>query len=284
MQGMAHLCEHAILMGDSGIWDFVRSMGGTVNAFTVESNTCYYLSIGREHLNRALECFSQGFMKPNFDTNFVNRKLSIVNSEFIEGEQSDPNRLYQVFKTNALPKHSWRNFPAGNRESLSNDGNDEERSARLQKWWEEHYSASIMGLVILGRESLDDLTGMAFRFQHIPPVPDTPITPETPSSLPTEKALPWGEEQQMRITFVKSILAIPTVEVTFCLPSHDQHYESKPVAYISRLITHEGPGSLHTFLRKTCLIKGLSIESSTSARGFSFFGIKVSLAYDGFSK
>lgn len=277
MQGLAHLCEHAIFMGEPECWNYVRTNGGSINAYTVESNTCYFISIGQERLKHAVTGFAKCFTSPAFEPEFVAKQLNTVESEFLAGQQSDPNRLYQVFRTNALPGSSWSKFPTGNTKSLTPVGGDEttvkkERCKRLREWWEEHYSASIMGLVILGRESLDDLTRMAFKFQHIR---------NNFISLPTEPT-PWGREQQGKITFVKSIMDISTLEVYFCLPSQDRYYESKPLAFISRLLTHEGQGSLHSYLKHKQYITGLGIESSTSPRGFSFWGIKANLTEHGF--
>lgn len=284
MPGLAHLCEHVIYTGNQKCWSFVRKNGGSINAHTVESNTCYYLSIGQDKLNEAVGLFSTCFTTPKFDTSCVTNEVKTVDSEFEAGHQSDLHRLYQVFKTNALPGHSWLKFPTGNKDEKSLGGVDvpavnQKRRDKLQKWWETYYSPSIMGLVIVGRESLEELTTMAFNFQHIPLA-----TPTDPIPLPTEKDLPWGENQKRKITFVKSVMDIPTIEVTFCLPSQDQYYESKPTAYISRLLTHEGPGSLHSFLKNEHLITGLCIESSASPHGFCFWGIKAKLTEEGFGK
>lgn len=304
MPGLAHFCEHLLFMGTKAFPDeneyshFIKSHGGSTNAYTSTSNTCYYFSIGADHLAGAIDRFSGFFHSPLFDPSCTTRELNAVDSEHKKNGQSDVFRLWQVFRAQAIPGHSWSKFGTGSLESLTEAArklkqtqhanditlNEEEGDGgfvgretrrRLIEWWETHYCASIMSLAILGREPLDDLAKLAIaRFS---PIPNHGL------SWPTE-TVPWGSNEQGMITFAKSVMDINLLELSFALDRQDIHYESKPANFLSHFIGHEGPGSLHSYLKQKGWVTQLWSGPQNSARGFGFMKINAKLTRSGLRK
>ncbi|KZV96205.1 hypothetical protein EXIGLDRAFT_747787 [Exidia glandulosa HHB12029] len=152
-----------------------------------------------------------------------------------------------------------------------------ETRRRLVEWWKSHYCASRMNLVILGKEPLDELTRLAI--ENFSPVPNR--------SLPTVKdvpELPWGEDHVGKFIHAKTIMDFQAVELQFQLPSQYYHWRSKPSHFIAHLIGHEGPGSLHSYLKQKGLLVRLSCGNQPQARGIDFFKITAFLTPEGFKR
>ncbi|PVF92439.1 hypothetical protein CPB86DRAFT_819632 [Serendipita vermifera] len=296
MPGLAHFCEHLLFMGTKAFPSeneyslYIKSNGGSTNAYTSTSNTCYYFSIGHGCLSGAIDRFSGFFHSPLFDPSCTIRELNAVNSEHKKNAQSDVFRLWQTFKSQSLPGHSWSKFGTGSWETLTEAARSLEKAnqvppddkeggfvaretrRRLIEWWEKHYCASIMNLVILGRESLDDLTKMAL--DKFSAIPNRGLT------MPVE-TIPWGPEQQGKILFAKTVMDYDTLEISFPLERQDVLYESKPATFISHFIGHEGAGSILSYLKAKGWVTQLWSGPQSSARGFNFFKINVKLTKKG---
>lgn len=125
MPGLAHFCEHLLFMGtekypkENEYSQFISSHGGRTNAYTATSDTCYYFSIGQNHLEDALDRFSGFFYCPKFEPSCTVRELNAVDSEHKKNAQSDTWRLFQLSKSLSLPGHPWSKFGTGSRASLT---------------------------------------------------------------------------------------------------------------------------------------------------------------------
>lgn len=302
MPGLAHFCEHLLFMGtkafpnESEYSHFIKAHGGSTNAYTSTSNTCYYFSVGAAHLTGAIDRFSGFFHSPLFDPSCTTRELNAVDSEHKKNAQSDVFRLWQIFKQQAIPDHPWSKFGTGSLVSLTEaarklqekehaastslveeegDGGfvGRETRRRLIEWWKTHYSANIMNLVILGRESLDELTSLAL----------SRFTPISSHDLPwPTHSIPWGPEQKGNITFAKSVMDVDTMELSFPIERQDVNYESKPSTFLSHFIGHEGHGSLFSYLKEKGWVTQLWSGPQNSGRGFGFMKINVKMTKSGF--
>ncbi|PVF99224.1 hypothetical protein CPB86DRAFT_757279 [Serendipita vermifera] len=297
MQGMAHLCEHLIFSkirniyidaaGDqSTYFGYIKSRSGSANAFTLASTTSYYFDIVKDHMHEALKLFSESFLAPDFIAKSIAHELEILDSEYKKNCDSDFQRLFQVFRQEALPGHPWRRFTTGSKESLTPRGTknpDQARRDKLEAWWKEKYNPQRMALVILGPYDLNNLAQVAY--VHFTAIGrDTNYTSESvtaPPSDPPLMTIPWGENPH-EITFIKRITDKPTLQLSFCLPDQDEVHQSKPAIYACYLISSQDPGTLYSFLRSNEWITNLTCSHHQSARGFSFFRIKVQLTQSGF--
>ncbi|EJD53131.1 hypothetical protein AURDEDRAFT_110880 [Auricularia subglabra TFB-10046 SS5] len=304
--------------------EYISAHGGHTNAYTSPSDTNYFFSVGSDHLPGALERFSGFFHSPLFEASCTVRELKAVDSEHKKNLQSDSWRLFQMSKSLSKPGHVWSKFGSGNmvslttaakavaaieRESLNGtpsngdslaptpvasripspapsfssdtepDGGfiGRETRRRLVEWWETHYCASRMNLVILGKEPLDQLTEMAVEY----------FSAIKNRSLPTVKdvaELPWGPDESGAIIFAKTIMDFHAVELQFQLTPEHYHWRSKPSHFLAHLIGHEGPGSLHSYLKQKGLLVRLTSGCQPQARGIDFFKITCFLTLEGFKR
>ncbi|KDN37075.1 hypothetical protein RSAG8_10428, partial [Rhizoctonia solani AG-8 WAC10335] len=320
LPGLAHFCEHLSFMGteqfpkENAYSEFIASNGGSTNAFTSAHNTNYYFNVGSKNLSGALTRFAGFFHSPLFSESCTSRELNAVDSENKKNRQNDVWRIHQLYKSLSKPGHPWAKFGTGNRESLTAasrkkahpellppdasdsstrsqapspspsemDGNGagdggaagRETRRRLVEWWETHYSAERMKLVVLGTESLDDLTSMVVKeFSAVKNrgLGRTPLMLENPR----------GAEHNGIIVYAKTVMDFRALEISWPCEWQPPKYRTKPATILGHLLGHEGPGSIHAYLKNKGWISYLSAGIHGGGRGFSFFKITTVLTKDG---
>ncbi|KAH7107595.1 Metalloenzyme, LuxS/M16 peptidase-like protein [Auriculariales sp. MPI-PUGE-AT-0066] len=304
--------------------DYISSHGGRTNAYTAASDTNYYFSVGADHLPGALQLFSGFFHSPLFSSSCTSRELHAVDSEHKKNLQSDSWRLFQMSKSLSKPGHVWSKFGSGNMLSLTAAAKAasalERRSAsttdglapsnsvtpltsrmpspvpsfasetdadggsvgretrrRLVEWWETHYCPTRMNLVVLGKECFDDLAALVV--ENFSPIVNRGLAPVKP--IPE---LPWGPDQVGTIIHAKTIMDFQAVELQFQLPAQTYHWRSKPAHFLAHLLGHEGPGSLHSYLKQKGFLVRLSCGNQPQARGIDFFKLTCFLTPTGFKQ
>ncbi|KAI9477913.1 MAG: Metalloenzyme, LuxS/M16 peptidase-like protein [Benjaminiella poitrasii] len=281
LQGLAHFCEHLLFMGtekypkENDYNQYLSEHSGFSNAFTGVEDTNYYFEVGQEYLEGALDRFAQFFISPLFSDSCTERELKAVDSEHKKNRQQDTWRMFQLEKSLSNPDHPFCHFGTGNLETLYENPkrNGKDIRQELLKFHDTYYSANIMKLCILGRESLDQLTEWAVdKFKHVrnknieaPSFPGHPLT----------------ENELMKQIFVKPVKDERSLEITFPFPDQRPLYAVQPGRYLSHLIGHEGRGSVLSLLKKNGWVNYLQVGTIHGGIGFEFMRISVDLTEQG---
>uniref|UniRef100_A0A671RB78 Insulin-degrading enzyme n=1 Tax=Sinocyclocheilus anshuiensis TaxID=1608454 RepID=A0A671RB78_9TELE len=281
ISGLAHFCEHMLFLGtekypkENEYSQFLSEHAGSSNAFTSGEHTNYYFDISHEHLQGALDRFAQFFLCPLFDESCKDREVNAVDSEHEKNLMNDAWRLFQLEKATGNPKHPFSKFGTGNKLTLETRPSKQGIDIReeLLKFHSTYYSSNLMGLCVLGRESLDDLTSMVVKLFGEVENKTVPL-PEFPSH-------PFQEEHLRQFYKVVPIKDIRNLYVTFPIPDLQKYYKSNPGHYLGHLIGHEGPGSLLSELKAKGWVNTLVGGQKEGARGFMFFIINVDLTEEG---
>lgn len=254
-EGMAHFLEHMLFLGtekypEPGEYQqFIKSHGGSHNAFTAFQDTNYFFDVEARFLEPALDRFAEQFAAPLFTPELVDRERNAVHSEFSSKQKEDGRRFYSVKKAASNPDHAFSQFAVGN---LSTLANTEEQPLRpdLIEFWKSHYSANLMTLAVYGPQSLDDLEQMVrSRFSAIE---NRNLTAKTfPQPL-------YQPEQLPAKVIADAIKDVRSLSLSFPIPSQDDKYRTKPASYVANLLGHEGPGSLFDVLKRAGLVESLS--------------------------
>lgn len=282
LQGMAHFCEHLLFMGtkkyprENEYSEFLNNHSGSSNAFTALEDTNYFFDVGHAHLEGALDRFAQFFQEPLFDPSCSEREIRAVDSEHKKNLQSDTWRSFQLEKSLSDPSHAYSKFGTGNLETLWEEPRSRGIDIRdeLLKFHAEHYSANMMKLVVLGRESVDQLTrwvvdkfaGVQNKGYAVPRFPGSPL----------------GEEQLKTQVSFRTIKDVRLLDVTFPFPEQAHLYRSKPGQLLAYFIGHEGHGSLFSGLKQRGWANLLSAGTSLGAEGFELFKISIDLTQEGY--
>lgn len=279
--GLAHFCEHMLFLGtkkypeENEYTKFLNEHGGSSNAFTSNEHTNYYFDIAPEHLGGALDRFSQFFLEPLFTESATEREINAVNSENDKNLQSDSWRFYQLDKSLANPEHDYSKFGTGNKitletraKKLGYDVRDE-----LLKFHSNNYTSNLMGLTLLGKESLDELTDMI-----------VPLVSEVENKnlpYPEWKTHPYGPNELQTMCYVVPVKDIRNLGVNWSIPDLHDYYKTNPGHYLGHLIGHEGKGSLLSELKSRGWVNTLVGGQQSGARGFMFFIVNVDLTEEG---
>jgi insulysin len=296
MPGMAHAVEHLLFMGtkkypvENAYSQYLSANSGSSNAYTGATSTNYYFEVSAKPSNDeeptasnpsplygALDRFAQFFIEPLFLENTLDRELQAVDSENKKNLQSDQWRLHQLEKSMANPKHPFHKFSTGNLDVLKTDPERHGINVRDKfiEFYEKHYSANRMKLVVLGRESLDTLeTWVANLFSG---VKDKNLKPNRWTA-----DLPVTQEQLGVECFAKPVMDTRELNLFFPFFDEDDLFESQPSRYISHLIGHEGPGSVMAYLKSRGWANGLSAGVYPTCPGSpGVFDCQVRLTEDG---
>ncbi|MFK7733184.1 MAG: insulinase family protein, partial [Pseudomonadales bacterium] len=276
--GLAHFLEHMLFLGTDKYPDaaeyeeYVTEHGGTRNAYTSFEHTNYFFDIDAEYLPEALDRFAQFFIAPRFDAEYVEREKNAVQAEYQMGLKSDARRGLDVLQEVMNPEHPYSQFSVGSLESLADRPQASVRDDLLS-FYEKHYSANAMRLVVLGSESLNDLEKLVRpMFSVIPNREYQPADIEAP--LFADGALPMLVQIEPQAT-------LRQLQVSFPINDYRGDYHVKPVGYLGNLVGHEGEGSLLSQLKAEGLAESLAAGSGLGWRGGALFSVTVTLTQAG---
>ncbi len=260
-EGLAHFLEHMLFLGTEKYPDpdeyqtFIAQNGGSRNAFTAKEHTNYFFDIKNAALKPMLDRFSQFFIAPSFNPEYVERERNAVHSEYLGKIKTENRRFYAALQQAFNPKSPYAKFSVGNLQTLADRKNAPVRDD-LIKFYQQHYSANLMRLVVLANEPLPVLKQwVTDKFSAIPN--------RHAKKKVFDQPLLTAQQMAQRI-HIKSLQEKRELSLLFTLPEVQSYYRSKPSAYFQSLLGHEGKGSILALLKE----KGWADELSVSV-GFS---------------
>eukprot|EP00002_Diphylleia_rotans_P025102 TRINITY_DN4963_c0_g4_i10.p1 TRINITY_DN4963_c0_g4~~TRINITY_DN4963_c0_g4_i10.p1 ORF type:complete len:965 (-),score=237.06 TRINITY_DN4963_c0_g4_i10:2105-4999(-) len=279
--GIAHFLEHMLFLGtekypsEKEYSDYLSKNGGSCNAWTDIENTNYMFDVGSDHLEGALDRFAQFFISPLFTESATLRELNAVDSEHRKNLLQDYWRLMQLDRTCSNPDHPFHKFGTGSLATLKDQPEADGLVIMdiLKKFHADYYSANIMKLAIVGKDSLDVME--AWVREKFSPIVNKNVV------VPIGNGVPYVEDDLQLVFKVTPVKDLQLVTLTWRLPASLHYYKQKPLRYLSHLIGHEGPGSILSYLKKQGWADSLSAGTTRSTRDFTLFGVEVSLSEDG---
>ena len=245
-EGLAHFLEHMLFLGtekypNAGAYQrFINEHGGSHNAYTAFDETNYFFDVNSDYLEPTLDQFAQFFIAPLLDAEYVEREKNAVHSEY-QTKIKDDNRLEnEVLKTITNPEHAFSQFSVGSLDTLADRKNQLVRDDLLV-FYEQHYSANHMSLVVLGKQTVDELrrlVGEKF----------TTVKNNNHPAARHEQPLFKKHELPQQVNTIPN-KNLRQLSYYFPVASTRSHIDSKPVNYISNLLGHEGQGSLLSYLK-----------------------------------
>jgi insulysin len=276
--GVAHFLEHMLFLGtekypsESEFHSFGKEHNGTMNAYTTTDHTCFMFSISHAAFPEGLDRFSQFFQHPLFNPSGVSRELNAIDQEHAKNLINDKRRLFAVLQELTNPKHPFHQFSTGNKETLSNVSQQ-----TLRNWYESHYSANLMHLVVYSALPLDTLKGMVVEnFQGIKNKNLQRFHTDTPLFLPEHKGL---------FVQINSLKDIHTLSLLWELPpSLIKMRESQPDMIAGHLLGNEDEHSLLAVLKRENLAKEICAGAIPLNPDTALFAIQIELTSLGASK
>ncbi len=277
--GLAHFLEHMLFLGtekypEAGDYQaFINAHGGNHNAYTSLEHTNYFFDVDAGYLEPTLDRFSQFFVAPVLDAEYVDRERNAVHSEYKARYKNEFRRSWDVYREITNPANKSVRFGVGSLETLADKEEQTVREALLD-FYVANYSANIMALTVLGKEDLDTLEKMVrTRFEAVKNNKVVLSREEVP--LFVEGALP-------KKVYIRSLKEQRRLSLIFPIPVYEQYYREKPLRYIGFMLGHEGRNSLYYALRDKGWIESLSAGPGISNRQSASFHISIELTRQGY--
>ncbi|CAK9065940.1 unnamed protein product [Durusdinium trenchii] len=257
LPGLAHFLEHMLFTGtkkypkEGEYSEFVKQNGGTTNANTGCYTTNYMFQVKVEALEETLDRFARFFSEPLLTKDCTDREINAVDSEFQAGLTHPAWRDIGILNMSANPAHPFH-VACGNNKMLRDDPKEKglDLYEEMLKFYRDFYSANGMTLSVIGKESIPELEAMIReKFSVIVnknlSLPRGDAVSDQPPFLPKE----WN-----RLLLQSPVKDVKTLKFSWVLPWQAPLWRSKPKAYATHLLGHEGSGSLTARLKERGLI------------------------------
>jgi insulysin len=273
--GLAHFLEHMLFLGtekypNASEYDrFIHANDGEMNAYTTTDHTLYLFSVTSGAFEEALDRFSYFFKKPLFNPAGIDREMHAVDQEFEKNTIQNGFRELQVQKELGNPDHPFHQFSGGNISTLAKVTQED-----LRKWYNEHYSANKMKLIVYGPQSIAQMQKWVdANFKEVPShtVQSTPL----PSSI-------LDKQMAGKMVYIYPKQNARTLRLTWELSSLLSSSKSMDVLdAISGILYDERPGTLLGTLKSEGLAIDVNSTKERLAKDSLLFSINVNLTKKG---
>lgn len=276
--GIAHFLEHMLFMGTEKFPDqndygnFITGNSGSNNAYTSYLDTNYFFDISNEQFEGGLDRFAQFFVAPLFTADCTDKELNAVDSENKKNLMQDGWRKFQLLKSTAKEGHVYNSFSTGNLETLKHPSIRDD----LLKFYQSYYSASLMKLVVYGKETLETLESWVTRMFSDAKNYDFKAQQIT--------EFPFGKENLSQFFKIVPIEDSDYLYFEWYIENVRPYYRDQPTHYLTTLIGHEGKNSLLSFLKDEGLALELEAGDYIHANLFTEISINVKLTKKGLAE
>lgn len=253
--GLAHYLEHMLFQGtkefpNPGDYrNYLVNNGGNANAYTARDLTNYMFEVNTEALDGALHRFSRFFISPTLNPASADKERNAVHSEYERNLRVDGRRLYSGLIGQLAPEgHPIRKFSTGSLTTLAN-ANDRV----LRAFYEKHYSADTMKLVIMSPQPIE--TQRSLIEKYFKEMPNRKLAGQ--SSLPS---IPENWKGGQRLD-MKTLKDTNSLTLLFPVPSFSQFVDKKPDVILKNILGTNGKNSLLSALKARHFATDLNVDA-----------------------
>lgn len=150
LHGASHFIEHLLFKGTKRrsakeISQSVEGIGGYLNAFTSEENTCFYSKARHDRFDELLDVLADMLLNSKFAPVEINKERSVIKEEIAMYLDQPQQHVQEILNDLLWPDHPMGRSLAGTNESL--DGMDR---AALTGFLKENYTAQNTLIVAAG--------------------------------------------------------------------------------------------------------------------------------------
>lgn len=266
--GLAHFLEHMLFMGtekypdENHYWNFISIHGGQTNAFTDGDRTVYMFAISNDAFLEALDQFSWFFTAPLFKQEGIDKERHAVDQEFRNYISNDDWRSMALLQSLSLPDSPLSRFTVGSLETLSSVTTQD-----LKEWWQTHYSAKEMALVIYSPLPLDLIEkAVTEDFAHLP----------DPS--PSHTPLSYSLNSAVTNKLIRAVSVQDSHALYFYFDLDASYYNQAKL--LEKALTDEAEGSLQRYLEVKGLASSVEVMMSHASERLPFL-VKIELTAKG---
>ncbi len=273
--GLAHYLEHMLFLGTQkypepdGLSRFIEQNGGSDNASTYSDKTNYFFSINSASFEQALDRFSDYFKSPTFDPVYSDKERNAINNEWSLDRRQDEWNIEHIAQLTINPQSPYAKFDVGNLETLI-DKPGSTLQDELKQFYQRYYSANLMRLTLVGKQSVTELKQLAEKYFS--------AIPNHEVARPETRVPGFTEAQYAKNIYYQPFENIKLLIVEFPVRSNKEQWMFKPNKYLFDLLTSEEPGTLSDHLHAKGYIADLGSDYSTDEYGMDgYFRVQMTL-------
>lgn len=161
--GISHMLEHMMFKGTKNLppgeyHKFIRSVGGTENAFTSKERTVYWSVVPSKYLEKILEIESDRMVNCVFN-DFESEKNVVAEERRWSRENSPMGRLWDSFYATLFMSHPYHHPVIGWMSDIENFSLDD-----VKKHYERYYAPDNALLVVVGDVKSEDVFKLAKKY------------------------------------------------------------------------------------------------------------------------
>ncbi len=160
-KGAAHYLEHVVFKGTEkyscdAIKETIEGVGGTLNAFTSEEQTCFYAKIPSKFLNRTFDVLADLVFSPLITRKDVERERGVILEEIKMYHDLPQYYVMELLEGLVWPDHPLGKSLAGTFESV-----EAMTQKQLKNFYERHYIPNNIVIAACGNIEHQDLVDLA---------------------------------------------------------------------------------------------------------------------------
>ena len=223
MKGIAHFLEHIVFKGSqkySGeeIKRRIEGVGGTLNAFTTEEQTCFYAKIPSEHISQTFDVLADMVLYPKITAADVAKEKTVIVEEI-----KMYHDLPQYFVLELLDELVWPGHPLGKNLAGSVETVTGITHSDLKDFHRQHYAPENIVIAACGHLTHPKIMQLARN------------TVSKMNPLPKQQYVKVNEVQSRpRTRFYKK--DIEQMHVALGLPGYDERHKDRYVLSLLSII------------------------------------------------
>ena len=151
ISGVSHFIEHLLFKGtkkrsSEKISQDVEGIGGYLNAFTSEENTCFYSKARHDRFDELLDVLADMFLNSTFAPVEIDRERNVIKEEIAMYRDQPQQYVQELLNETLWPNHPLGRSLAGTEKTL--DAIDRQR---LMDYKKQNYVASTSMICVAGR-------------------------------------------------------------------------------------------------------------------------------------
>ena len=159
-KGIAHFMEHMAFKGSRNyscdqIKQLVEGVGGNLNAFTSEEETCYYAKVPRKHLIRTFDILADISFFPKIAKSDLEKERTVILEEIKMYHDLPQYYVMELLEELLWPKHPLGESLAGTHQTVSALS-----SSDLKAFQQRHYVPDNVVVSLCGDINSDDVVDM----------------------------------------------------------------------------------------------------------------------------
>lgn len=136
VSGVSHFIEHLLFKGTRRrtarrISEEIEGLGGYINAFTAEENTCYYSRARADRFEELLDVLTDMYLNSRFDPEEIDKERQVIKEELAMYLDQPHQHVQELLNETLWPDHPLGRSLTGSEETL--DGLDRSKIVGFQR-------------------------------------------------------------------------------------------------------------------------------------------------------